>query len=166
MKFLKMMFGVLMFALLTAACGPQSAPPPTPADVDMSLRAEPEPPAVGDATLIVTLKDASGAPVDGAALKAHGDMDHAGMMPVDGETSESAAGEYRVPFKWTMGGGWIVTITAQLPNNGGEITKTFNFFVEAVSGESIVNRQNHMNVTATPENPMNMPERADINVTP
>ncbi len=98
MKFLKMMFGVLMFALL-AACGSQSAPPPTPVDADLSLRAEPEPPAVGDTTLIVTLKDASGAPIDGATLRVHGDMDHQGMMPVDRETSESAAGEYRVPFK-------------------------------------------------------------------
>jgi hypothetical protein len=67
-------------------------------------------------------------------------MDHAGMESVDREVKESTNGVYRVPFEWTMGGGWIVGVTAQLPNNGGEISKTFEFFVEAVSSESVIHR--------------------------
>lgn len=137
----------LIILLVLAACGQQSASPSAPTDVSLSVRVEPEPLAVGPATLIVTLKDAGGTPVDGARLQIHGDMDHAGMMPVDREVHESTGGEYRVPFEWTMGGGWIVTVTAQLPD-GGEIRQTFTFFVEAVSGESIINRDINPQETA------------------
>lgn len=140
MKNLITLSATLIFTLLLAACGQQSAPTPTPLQVNLSVRAEPEPLAVGETTLIVTLHDAAGSPIDGATLQVHGDMDHEGMTPVDREASESANGEYRVPFEWTMGGGWLVTVTAQLPNNGGEIAETFDFFVEAVSSESIINR--------------------------
>jgi hypothetical protein len=106
----------------------------------MTLRVEPEQPAVGDSILIVTLQSANGVPVDGATLQIHADMDHEGMMPVDGQSSDSTDGEYRVPLVWTMGGGWIVEITARLPNNGGEVSETFELFVEAVSSESIINQ--------------------------
>lgn len=149
---------VLLLALLLVACGRQNAPTTTPASIDMAVRAEPEPLAVGETTLIVTLRDASAAPIEGAVLKVHGDMDHEGMTPVDREARAGAGGEYRVPFEWTMGGGWIVTITAQLPDSGGEFTKTFNFFVEAVSSESVINRHNPTEATAeaTAENPMSM----------
>lgn len=126
--------------LLLAACGQQVLPTAMPPAVEMNVRVEPEPLAVGASTLIVTLKDAAGTPVDGAKLRVHGDMDHQGMMPVDREISDGANGEYRVPFEWTMGGGWVVTITAQLPDNGGEISQTYNFFVEAVSNQSIISR--------------------------
>lgn len=148
MKNLIILFSVVMLSLLLVACGQQNAPTAPPVDVDMSVQAEPEPLAVGETTLIVTLKDASNAPIDGATLQVHGDMDHEGMTTVDREVSQSVNGEYRVPFEWTMGGGWIVTITAQLPGNSGEITETFDFFVEAVSSESVINRHSGMDMDA------------------
>lgn len=147
MKSPKMLSGALMLALLLAACGGQATPTTAPIHVEISARAEPEPLAVGETTLIVTLQDASGTPIDGATLQVHGDMDHEGMTPIDREVSESINGEYRVPFEWTMGGGWIVTVTARLPANGGEVAETFNFFVEAVSSESVINHGG-MNMTA------------------
>lgn len=149
--------GVMLLALLLAACGPQNEPTPAPPDLDLSVQVEPDPPAVGEAVLIITIKDASGSPVDGATLQVHGDMDHEGMTPVDREVSESAGGEYRVPFEWTMGGGWIVTVTAQLPDGGGTVSETFDFFVEAVSSESIINRSRDqgdatINIAYQPDN--------------
>jgi hypothetical protein len=152
-----LMLSAVLLGLLLVACGQQTAPTATPVDVTLSVRAEPEPLAVGETTLIVTLHDASDAPLDGAALQVHGDMDHEGMTPVDREVSASVNGEYRVPFEWTMGGGWIVTITAQLPNNGGEITETFDFFVEAVSSASVINRSRDrddatINIAYQPDN--------------
>lgn len=140
MKRCQTLFSLLAIVLLLAACRQESTPVATSADVEISVRVEPEPMAVGDATLIVTLKDANGSPIDGATLQVHGDMDHAGMTPIDREVSESVNGEYRVPFAWSMGGGWIVTITAQLPENGGEVAETFHYFVEAASGASVINR--------------------------
>lgn len=142
--------GVVLALLLAvlAACGTPVAVQSTPSNVTIAVQVEPEAPAVGEATLIVTLKDGSGAPIDGATLKVHGDMDHAGMMPVDREVQDSTNGSYRVPFTWTMGGGWIVTVTAQLPNTGGEISQTFKFFVEAVSSSSVI-KQHEATAEAT-----------------
>ncbi|MBZ0283824.1 MAG: FixH family protein [Anaerolineae bacterium] len=122
------------------------------ADVDIAIRVEPEPLTVGKSTLIITLTDSSDSHVDGAKLQIQGNMDHAGMTPVNRETSESSNGEYHVPFEWTMGGGWIVTVTAELPN-GGEANDTFEFFVEAVSSESVINR------------PSSTSNTADVNIT-
>ncbi|MBZ0300093.1 MAG: FixH family protein [Anaerolineae bacterium] len=161
------LFLMFLLMLVLAACGQQNVSSSASVEVDMSVRAEPAPLAVGETTLIVTLRDASDSPIDRAILRIHGDMDHAGMTPVDREARESVNGEYRVPFEWTMGGGWIVTITAQLPDNGGEITETFDFFVEAVSSESVINRYSGMDMKAdaTAENGMDMPEDAEVNIT-
>lgn len=140
MNCLRAFSGVFIVALMLTACGQQSAPTATPIEVEMNVHTEPEGLAVGNTTLVVTLKTTSGSPIDGATLQVHGDMDHEGMASVDREVSESTGGEYRVPFEWTMGGGWIVTVTAHLPRNGGEVSKTFDFFVEAVSSESVINQ--------------------------
>jgi hypothetical protein len=151
-KAVAVLIAVVVLLLATAACAPQSSPTPTPIAVEMTLRAEPEPLTVGDSTLIVTLGSANGAPIDGATLQVHGTMDHEGMEPVDRESSAGENGEYRVPFEWTMGGGWIVTVTARLPNNGGEVSETFEFFVEAMSAESIVHPESGgMDMDMTPE---------------
>ena len=139
---------MFLIMLVLTACGQQNASSSASVEVDMTVQAEPVPLAVGETTLIVTLKDASDSPVDGATLQVHGNMDHEGMTPINRETSESINGEYRVPFEWTMGGGWIVTITAELPDNGGAITETFDFFVEAMSSESVINHQNDMDMNA------------------
>lgn len=134
---------LLVLALTTLAavgCGQQPQPTATVADVRIELAVEPQPPATGDATLIVTLTDASGTPINGATISVEGNMDHAGMEPVNGESSESEGGVYRVPFRWTMGGGWMVTVTATLPDRGGEVTETFEIFVEAASSGSVIHQ--------------------------
>ena len=134
--------GLVMAAgllVLATACGAQNTASSAPADVNISVRTEPEALFVGETTLIFTLTDGSGNRVGGAKLLVHGDMDHAGMTPLNGEADVSSNGEYHVPFAWSMGGGWIIRVTAQMPG-GGEVSKTFDFFVEAVSSESIINR--------------------------
>jgi hypothetical protein len=147
MKGTLILFAPALMLLILTACGQQSAAMTSTVDVDITLQVEPEPLSVGESTLLITLTDSSGSHVDGAKLQVHGDMDHAGMTAVNGEANESADGVYRVPFEWTMGGGWMVTVTAQLPD-GNEISKTFEFFVEAVSSESIINRDNGAENTA------------------
>ncbi len=146
--------------LMLSACGQQTIPPTVETGFDLSVRAEQERLTVGETMLIINLKDASGTPIDGANLQVHGDMDHAGMTPIDREVSISTNGEYRVPFEWTMGGGWIVTVTARL-SDGREISKTFNFFVEAVSSESIINDNSR---TATPVEQTSGGDAEDIHI--
>lgn len=126
-----------VFAIV--GCGQQSQPTTVVTDVQLELAVEPEPPATGTATLIVTLTDASGAPVNGATVAVEGNMDHAGMEPSTGQTIKDTDGVYRVPFRWTMGGGWRVTVTATLPNDG-VATETFEVFVEAVSSSSVIHQ--------------------------
>jgi hypothetical protein len=152
MKTVLTLFAAVLALVTLTACGQQTAAMTTPIDVDIAMRVEPEPLAVGEMTLIVTLTDSSGSRVDGAKLQVYANMDHAGMTPVEREVNESTNGEYHVPFEWTMGGGWIVTVTAQLPDNGGEASDSFEFFVEAVSSESVINHSGSMDMdqTATP----------------
>jgi hypothetical protein len=141
------LFACALMLLTLTACGQTGSAMTSAADVDIALQVEPEPLTVGETTLLVTLTDGSGSLIDGARLQIQGNMDHAGMMAVDRQINESINGVYRVPFEWTMGGGWSVTVTAQLPD-GGEISETFDFFVDAVSSESIINRQDGLDSTA------------------
>lgn len=134
------LFTLALLALAVAACGQAAAQIPVLDDLVIELAVEPHPPAVGEATLVITVRDAEGTPVEGATVAVHGDMDHEGMDPVDGETSEDAQGVYRVPFTWTMGGGWILDVTVTLPDNRGRATERFEVFVEAVASESILNQ--------------------------
>lgn len=97
--------------------------------VQISLSVEPSPPIVGETVLTVTLLSDRGESIEGASLQVRGDMSHAGMAPEFGEVETADGGKYRIPFKWTMGGDWILTITATLA--AGEIVKdTFKFTVE------------------------------------
>jgi hypothetical protein len=146
---------LVISALLLSACGSQNATPIVE-DLILQLDVEPNPPAVGETTLLVTVLDADGLPIEDATVAVHGNMDHEGMTPVDDETSESVDGVYRVPFEWTMGGRWILDVTVTLPDNRGIATAQFEAFVGAVSQDSIVNRSaNHesgINIHYMPDN--------------
>lgn len=123
---------LLVLAPLLASCRQSAQSTPTPesaSSITIELTAEPNPPTVGMAALVVIVKDA-GQPIEGAQIAVHGDMTHAGMQPVDGFGTTDASGISSVPFNWTMGGDWIVTVTASLPD-GTQIERTFNFGVGA-----------------------------------
>ena len=122
-------------------------------DVTMTLDVPPEMLSVGDAQLTITLHDSDGTPIDDARLQVIGNMDHAGMMPVEREVQGGSGGRYAVPFEWTMGGGWIVTVNASLPNDGGQISHEFEFFVDAVSRQSVINQTPQDPATPTPNTP-------------
>ena len=83
-------------------------------DVNMALTVEPAAPVVGSATLRITLTDTNDEPINDASLEIRGAMTHAGMEPVLASIDAGQAGVYEVPFEWTMGGDWIVTVTATL----------------------------------------------------
>lgn len=130
---------LLLVGVIVSACNPaEDVAQQIVGDVEMTLVVEPDPPAVGETTLVITLTDADGTPIDGATVQVHGDMDHEGMISVDGESADSEAGIYRVPFEWTMGGGWILDVTATLPNEGGVVVEQFDLNVSAISQESVI----------------------------
>ena len=125
---------VLLLLLLIAAagCRESAQATPTPSEnVQIDLQVDDL--NVGETSLLITLTDAQGNPIEDAQVAVRGDMDHAGMMPVIREPEDvttDAPGQYRVPFEWTMGGGWIVTVTATLPDDT-VVTKDFDLSVES-----------------------------------
>ncbi len=121
----------LGLALFTAACAAPvaapSAPPPDDGLVITILT-----PAAGKetATLVVQVTDRDGAPVTDATVALEGDMNHAGMVPViaDAVTDDAdgvADGRYTLPFRFTMLGDWILTVTVTR-DDGSTATRTIN----------------------------------------
>ncbi len=105
--------------VLLGGCGrSQSAAPQTQDNYQVTFATEPAQPLIGDGTVIVTVKDKAGQPVDGARLAIEANMNHAGMVPVNAEASGGQAGVYRVPLKWTMGGAWYVDV--KITTAGGQ----------------------------------------------
>ncbi|MFW5691748.1 MAG: FixH family protein [Chloroflexota bacterium] len=123
---------LILTALVIAACGGRESQqtPEVTADIQIDMAIEPNPPAVGEAELIITLTDTDGDPVTGATVEVRGDMNHAGMIPVLREVEDGEAGVYTVPFEWTMGGDWILTVTATLPDG---VTAVEEFEISGVS---------------------------------
>ena len=80
----------------------------------MTLDIQPDPPSVSQSTLIFTLVDAEGTSIEGAALGVKGDMNPAGMEPIVLEAESGPDGTAEVPFEWTIGGDWIVTMGVAL----------------------------------------------------
>ena len=116
--------------LVLAGCrGAGETYSPEAAGVDMELSVAPNPPMVGNATLVITLTDVEGQTIDDATVRVRGDMDHAGMQPVLAEAATGDAGDYVVPFEWTMGGDWFVVVTATLPD-GRTVEQQFDYSVE------------------------------------
>jgi hypothetical protein len=122
------LFLVFVFlSLVLVGCRQSSDPTPDPS-ILVNLRYEPDPPVVGEGTVIVVVRDALGNPIDNALVNIRGDMNHAGMVPVIVETQASVNGEYSVPFNWNMGGDWILTVTTTLAD-GSTTEVLFNVTV-------------------------------------
>lgn len=123
----KQIFVVMALAALALVGCRQQAPADT-ASLKIVLDTSAASLAVGETTLIITIHNADNAPVSDAKVAVRGDMNHAGMVPVLRDVEGGQEGHYEVPFEWTMGGDWIVDITATLPN-GNATTTTFNLSV-------------------------------------
>ena len=89
---------------------------------------------VGDATLLVTVADEEDNPINDASVSVRGDMTHAGMIPVIPDAVTTAEeGVYSIPFEFTMGGDWIITVDVTLAND--EIA-TVTYEIDGVEGDS------------------------------
>ncbi len=84
----------------------------------LSWTLAPTSPAVGPATLTVTLRDPAGTAVTGARVRLEGHMSHPGMTPVITDATERTSGVYIALFTFTMPGDWVLLVSAVLPNGG------------------------------------------------
>jgi hypothetical protein len=121
---------LIIAAGLVTGCGRvQTGGPEAATDITVNLAIEPAEPAVGPSQLVITLTDPTGQPINNATLEIEGNMTHAGMVPVLAEATAGQGGRYTVPFEWTMGGDWIVTVKAILPD-GQAVSQEFPVTVQ------------------------------------
>ena len=153
-------FTLLLAMLMITGCRQTDASQPQ-ANLDIQLDVAPDALQTGEATLQIQVSDADGNPVSDATLDVRGDMTHAGMVPVIRDDIEgNDDGLYTVPFEWTMGGDWLVDVTATLPD-GRATTERFEFTVDGdgmnMDDMDDMNNMDNMddmdmNATPTPEN--------------
>lgn len=105
---------LVLLSVFVGGCRRSSSQNEAASDINMALTVEPTAPVVGSAILHITLTDTNDEPINDASLEIRGDMAHAGMEPLLASVDAGQAGVYEVPFEWTMGGDWIVTVTATL----------------------------------------------------
>lgn len=116
---------LIVTALIVAGCLRESAAQDQAPEVELRVRFDPDPPLVGEGSIFVELADGSGQSLEGLELDIKGDMTHAGMTPQFGASIDLGGGIYEVPFSWSMGGDWILQISAHLPD-GRLIMRTIN----------------------------------------
>ena len=106
---------LLLGALVSCAAVGCAGDDAAASGVSVALAFDPAP-CVGPTAITVTLAEADGRPVVGAAVHVEGNMNHAGMVPELGEAHEVAPGRYRVELEFTMGGDWFFVVDASLPD--------------------------------------------------
>ena len=90
-----------------------------PGGLSFAASISPNPPVVGDNTLLVAVTDAQGKPVTGLKLSASVAMTSMDMGTAHPQAVESPAGRYPVTVNFSMNGPWRVILTGA-PANGGK----------------------------------------------
>ena len=122
---------IVIFGLFSA-CGGRNSAQTSNSNYDISVEAGST--AVGQTDLMVTVKDQNGAAINDANVSIKGDMSHAGMQPVLGESSSANDGVYTIPYEWTMAGDWFITVDVTFAD-GSTATERFDF--NGISGEEM-----------------------------
>jgi len=115
------LLAALVAALLLWRFGPWRAGSGVPKDLalqtvgryQIGVAIAPDPPRVGENTMTIVLRDASGAPVRGATLTPVVSMPAMGAMPYmesRGTVTEAGSGLYRARYGLSMGGDWDARI--------------------------------------------------------
>lgn len=106
---------IVLLAGVLAACG-GSAEPAAPADsnstgeVNIAVETSPNPAAMGDVELIMTITDAQGNPIEGATVDV--EVDHTDMtgMSMSGIATDQGGGRYSINANFSMSGNWKLTV--------------------------------------------------------
>lgn len=133
MKLFRLMGFILLLTIAGVACRPQATPQDSSITIDVTTGDEF---VVGESSFVVQITDAAGNTIEDATLNVRGDMDHAGMVPVIRDITTSTAGEFTVPFEWTMAGDWSVEFTATLPD-GKTASRTIDYTIAPSDGEGM-----------------------------
>lgn len=112
----------LLLPLCLSACG-DPAKDADSGTLTVRARTEAAAPALGENVLLVTVDDASGAPVSGARVTVESWMPaHGHGSPDDAIVTETSPGHYRAaPVTLHMPGTWEITVRAESAAEFGEI---------------------------------------------
>ncbi|HRJ59243.1 MAG TPA: FixH family protein [Anaerolineales bacterium] len=107
---------LVLLAGALAACGGGSAEPAAPADsgssdeVNIAVETSPNPAAMGDVELVLTIIDAQGNPIEGATVDV--EVDHTDMtgMGMNGAATDQGGGRYSINANFSMSGNWKLTV--------------------------------------------------------
>lgn len=105
------MFVVLL--LVPAGCG-RGQNDFSDVGVDVSL--SPSPAEVGPARVFVTLKNASGAPIESAQVEVEGTVAGSDTAPVTAQAPEVDPGRYGASLVFGEAGKWFIVVRASLPD--------------------------------------------------
>lgn len=85
----------------------------------ISLSTNPNPPRLGQTTLVITVKDSNGKPVDNAIVFFDLNMTAMNMGTQQGNAASQGNGQYAATGRLSMGGPWAVKTKVTMP--GGEV---------------------------------------------
>ena len=105
--------GLLLVASMSGACG-REQPAEDTAGVLLTTRLVPPQPAVGAATLTVTLSGATADLLGRANVQVVGHMTHPGMTPVVATVTPRSPDVYDAAVDFTMAGDWMLIATVRL----------------------------------------------------
>ena len=113
-----------LFALVLVgfalSCAKQQATAVKAADLDVQVAVEPDPPRTGENRLRVSIREASGKPVDGAQLAFEYHMPGMGSMPEmkgGGDVKAEGGGRYIVTYALPMQGDWYLSLGVDVPGH-------------------------------------------------
>lgn len=107
--------GIVVFS-----CARQTMTTAKAGDFDVHLALEPDPPTMGENRLRISIRDASGKPVEGAQLGFEYQMPAMGAMPEmkgRGEVKAQGGGLYLVTYPLMMKGDWYVSLGIDAPGH-------------------------------------------------
>lgn len=105
--------GLVLAALLSGTCTRQP-PAEDTAGVLVTTRLIPTQPAVGPATLTISLSGATADTLGRAAVQVVGHMTHPGMTPVVATVTARGPDVYDAAMDFTMPGDWMLIVTVRL----------------------------------------------------
>ena len=104
----------VLLCVLLVACGSGSAVTPAPESsgkpVNIEVETNPNPAAMGDIELVLSITDAGGEPIEGATVDVSATHTDMTGMDMSGVATEQGGGKYAINANFSMSGNWKLKV--------------------------------------------------------